>query len=592
MRKDSRGLRILHPNLRLLGAKGVYRPSLIFTMAGSFILLAMAFELGYAKIEPGFFLLRSSIGSVIMIAFLMAWGWLSDRIFKSTSVRAWLNVFAAFASGLVRSFSLAAIPFTALSSATTGNSLSRALLAASMNVMFFVSVGLAQSLRRSFVREEAKRQAAVHAAMVFRESMDERIAHEESKLRESVSKVLLPILYNISSFAGEAKSSDDLKMVVQNISEALRFKLKPLSQSIGQLEPVAATQSLKTQPEIVSITKLPKETRPVELVSGPMQLAVLGTLLVTMGMFRNTNPWLMVLFAILNLASVWGSQLFIRRVVPNYKMSVPVGFFFLLALNVLSFMVPAITVSFEDLTFKPNLGILISVAVAIGISTFLIAFVGLLDYNTTAKRQGRRRAEAALARSVDIFNQHAWVARRSWRYLVHGDVQSAFTLASNRFADSQNPTFEEMQVATEDLTRALRALERGPQPATGIREAMKSQRDTWAGVCDVTFEITEGDLAKIADNKDLSFAFNEIFKELIGNASRHAGANEISISIKQNDLGGFDLIADNTGIWKAESTSTARLGLGSAMFTELTSTWTRGPRIGGQGTRVSMEIPA
>lgn len=181
-----------------------------------------------------------------------------------------------------------------------------------------------------------------------------------------------------------------------------------------------------------------------------------------------------------------------------------------------------------------------------------------------------RRDNDSLAREVSLFEQQMWIARRNWSFVVHGTVQAALTAAITRLSSDENLEKYQIDMVMQDLNRAKEALSKTPEIDIDLNAALPNLVATWAGICNVKFEITERANRALQKDSSARMCVNEICKEAVSNAVRHGEAKEVLVQI--------DRSADELLILKISNNGRLldpklRSGVGSAMLDELTLQW-------------------
>jgi signal transduction histidine kinase len=111
---------------------------------------------------------------------------------------------------------------------------------------------------------------------------------------------------------------------------------------------------------------------------------------------------------------------------------------------------------------------------------------------------------------------------------------------------------------------------------------------TWAGACDITFEIDATVRELLLADSNLAFCVNELSKEIVGNAFRHGGSNELHFSIEAGAESTVELIATSNGLPPAAN---PKPGVGLRMFDELSITWSMVPNKNNVGAKISLTLP-
>jgi two-component sensor histidine kinase len=81
---------------------------------------------------------------------------------------------------------------------------------------------------------------------------------------------------------------------------------------------------------------------------------------------------------------------------------------------------------------------------------------------------------------------------------------------------------------------------------------------------------------------------NELSKEIVGNAFRHGGSNELHFSIEASPDSTVELIATSNG---RPPVSNPKPGVGLRMFDELSISWSMIPNRNSVGAKVTLTLP-
>ncbi len=180
------------------------------------------------------------------------------------------------------------------------------------------------------------------------------------------------------------------------------------------------------------------------------------------------------------------------------------------------------------------------------------------------------RTNEEIRHELDLLEQSVWVAQRKWSYIIHGTVQGALVVASSRLEIAGSMDEQLKTSVKSDIERAKAVLIDPPSFDRPARELMEEIVDTWAGVCDFTYQISPSAEAALAKSQTSTTCLVEITKELISNAKRHGGATKFWLNAHLDQGGDLALVAGNNGTNKGSSDGS---GLGFEMISQLTRNW-------------------
>ena len=572
-----------------MGRKGALSPVIAARIVFWFTVTVFAYELGFTRMPFWFFGIRSIVGAIGTFLLLWGWGKLTETLITRELPRAVANFTGVYAISMFRSIALGQLEL-AVTQTSYGLPLNRALLGGGVTIAMFVAFTFAAGLKNDFAQETAALNGTRLALKNMRATLTERVATEEERIRESANRILLPVLEKLTDYATASKSTKQVQLVIDDIRNALQSQVRPLAQSLSRMYSVEQYRFPTVPVETRKLRTLPKAFTPAEALSIPMQLLATGPLMIALAVFRNSDPLFMLLLVAMNLTTVPLAIYLFRRFFAGIKLPTKSALVVLAIMHILLWLGPSMSMGFDDGAWLPNPALYGSLIVVILVTGYSLGNISLMFYNTNAMANSRRKAEASLEREETIFSQRIWVARRYWRYLIHGDVQSAFTLAASRIIESANPSQKDLDQAIADLNRASESLRVGPKPHAELRTSLADLKAAWVGVCEVGVTVSPAVDKAVAENLDLAFVINELAKECVGNAARHAHAKNIHIDLAVCEDSKLQLQATNDGQALNDLDSKKGGSIGSDMFDELTTSWSRVVGPNGVGAIVTLAI--
>jgi signal transduction histidine kinase len=175
-----------------------------------------------------------------------------------------------------------------------------------------------------------------------------------------------------------------------------------------------------------------------------------------------------------------------------------------------------------------------------------------------------------LARAITRLKQNLWLSRRQLVSQLHGTVQGAITAAVTRLANAAPNDQKALDLAQEDLDRAVAALQKGAEQELDLIESLSGLQVSWEGVCDFTWRVNQRDLDLIELNPNNAFYIFAITTEAISNAIRHGGATKVHLDLATRD--GWNLLLEISNDGTPPPPEIAR-GTGTKLISELSSTW-------------------
>lgn len=382
-----------------------------------------------------------------------------------------------------------------------------------------------------------------------------RLELENRELQQKAQTALLPAITEIQ--AELANSRHEYLVVAEKIQDTLKNTVKPLGQSLRVIfddEQIAANIDARyVKPwGAIPFRFNPRDTfSPSFIVWFWLPVSILASLTLT------ERPSLMILFA--ELFITWLIMLLVRLLLPNRKLH----FSFSIGLQIIAVLGPVtvVTLLFKN-SFINEAGPLMFVAWVAYSYGALIELA--LDRSTKAAAALTEQLQSA----KEAVSQKLWIAKRNWSYLIHGRVQ-AHMLAAQLLAGKGNLTVEQVSKIKHHFDEILEVLKFPPMPDVDLVSELNDLEVTWSGVAKIEFEFDIDALAVLDQDSALRFAINEISKEAVSNAVKHAKADEVAIRVSL-DQGDLLFKAQNNG---DKPTKNSRVSLGAEMLSELCRDW-------------------
>ena len=435
-----------------------------------------------------------------------------------------------------------------------------------------VLFGLATSLYQSFKQNQATLASLLQTQnqlLGLRESAEVIVLEEELRLVQQTQAELLPQLQLLDASlesTGFARIQRD--KMINDIRTTIETRVRPLS---DELKSSAQVRALPLRSSRVQARKF--------LVPGKLNLHDAfrpGELFAMTSLVFVASPFVIIgsawgLFGLLAALHYGLWLLLFRHLIPvRLTLKTPIAVLLLTLLALL----PVVPVSATLLAFAPNVGesqlVTAAIAYSVAVAAAGLAFLHGLYQALEAAQLELKQQIAELGRETSRFEQQLWSARRNWGYVIHGTVQSALTAALMHLQTQQGSDEELIKVVRQDIRRALQALGEKPVARADLKSAMADLSDTWAGVCDIDWQIADEARQELLADPDLCFCTKEIVKEAIANAVRHGGATSVSVSLAIESDHTLVLEAVNNGRVLDKA---AEAGLGSQIIRDLSYFW-------------------
>ncbi len=435
-----------------------------------------------------------------------------------------------------------------------------------------VLFGLATSIDQSFRLTRAtvaSLEQTENQLLGLRESAEVIVLEEELRLVQQTQLHLMPQLEQLDASlesTGFARAKRD--RLIQDIRNTIETRVRPLSDELKSSAQVRAVplDSPKVQQSKIRIPRrlnLRDAFRPGEIFALTAVAFVACPLLII-------GPiWGLFGFIAALHFGLW--LLVFRTLIPaTLTLKTPMGVLVLTLLGVAPVVpVSAVLFAYAPIVFDAQFMTAALVFMALVAGAGLSFLHGLYQALELAQRELSRRIED-LRRETSRFEQQLWSARRHWGYIIHGTVQSSLTAALLHLNAHKGTDEEVVKVVRQDISRALQALRERPIARADLKSTMAELQDTWGGVCNIDWHMSNEARQALVADADLCFCTKEIVKEAISNAVRHGGATVMTVSLAIESGHTLVLEAVNNGRVLDEE---AKAGLGSQIIRDLSYFW-------------------
>lgn len=209
-------------------------------------------------------------------------------------------------------------------------------------------------------------------------------------------------------------------------------------------------------------------------------------------------------------------------------------------------------------------------AIGIVAAVYLTASYSIQNQYRVQLHRDLELTNQKLQQEITKLRQALWLSRRQLISQLHGTVQGAITAAVTRLSSSQPNDASALELAQQDLDRAVAALQLQPTYDLDIVAALNDLATSWEGVCEFTWELTASDLALIDSAPETAYYVAAIAKEAVSNAVRHGGAKKARLCAYPLLDGQLGLQILNDG---ALPNAEMQSGTGAKVLSELTTSW-------------------
>lgn len=417
-----------------------------------------------------------------------------------------------------------------------------------------------------------------------RQLSDKAAASANQKLKLIALESLEQDIEKIGHGLKSASDQKDLWRLSVEIKQLIESRVRPLSKTLlnssGLLAELQQDQQKLEQPARISELQISprKDSR-----FGLAYLVASTNIFVTIAQLSDLTTALSVQFVSLSFPLIAWVLCHLRR--GSAQSSIAGAIVWFSFVNVVAYLPTLWAINFFSRQFEALVPIQLTAFFVLAIVSFAFTSWASFQRSRAERLEQMLEAQAELKRELSIVDQHVWLAKRKWSYLVHGTVQGALSVASSRLTFSDSPSEELAKQVLKDVERAKLALQEAIEFRKNAKELAQEIKKTWEGLCEVSFELTDEVWAVLDSDESARNCLFEICKELVSNAYRHGKALNVWISCYLSQGSDLRLTASNNGLGLPADFVP---GLGFSMFDDLTENWELEP---GPDNRITASIP-
>lgn len=404
-------------------------------------------------------------------------------------------------------------------------------------------------------------------------NLTKELQKQKDKLLESVMATLVPQLEGI---LGGVKNSADRKTLSLQLRDSIDQVVRPLSHQIADLS------LTDTHSEPAGLTSLRREISRVPIrdrFKEKIQISsAFNLLLFTAASLVFVLPGFAVLFgftsgllpALISLAIVIGvnviSKLFFTRVKLAAFWFVPISVAVGSASAWVFTWMNTISGQVADADFV-NFNAL-NVSIIQIFSTLVAVQQEISWHHLEAAKIENQNLEAYVSR----LRQEVWLSRQRLAKAVHGKTQSKLQAAALRLQISKfdSTTIEEI---AQSVSTSLTELKDFSKSSFSLNESLEELRLLWKGVCEISLDVAPRLLDRIEASASTAGCLDELIREGVTNAIKHAAADEVDIRIFQNGENQLQVEIRNSLAIGANHLPKLSPGYGSHIFDEVSLEW-------------------
>ena len=438
-----------------------------------------------------------------------------------------------------------------------------------LNAALYVFMGYA-FVRGSFLdfkKVRSEYSAVLAEFKAFKSGALARLDQENQELKDRAQVALMPALKGIQEAL--AIANEQPLLVAEKIQDTLKYTVRPLGRDLrGVFDDEELSNEIQAE-KIKPWGSIPKRINPRNTFNPTFAAWVWLPVVVASNLVLNNrvSAWVTAI----DLVACWLMMSAVRQLLPNRKINSFLSF----SLQILAVYLPIRLTSYLNVLWAPA-GIsanafLNQVGTLILVASICFTYVAVTEITMYQSGRALEQIKLQLLEAREVVSQKIWVAKRNWSYLVHGSVQ-AHLLAAQLLASSGKIDDDKVSKIKNHFETLLEILNHPPKPSVDLLQEISDLEATWAGVTSINFEFAPEALVLLENNGSMRFAVNEIAKEAVSNAVKHAQANhvEIRVEIAQGDL---VVTAANNG---KKPLKEMQRSLGSEMLDELTKDWSLG----------------
>jgi signal transduction histidine kinase len=407
----------------------------------------------------------------------------------------------------------------------------------------------------------------------LQENVNSKIAQSQSRITESVSSIINPVLTEISKDIEKLSwdPSANKEEAAKKLESASMELVRPLGHKLFNPGLEDAENSLKKidqlRQKIPLLMLLNRKIR-LSVVFNPALVSVL-----IIGFFGSSFFFVAGLpgFLIGCLATTAVSGLvleILRRTSRNTYLRAPavsfIGITSGFSVSLLYVLIPMVT------NLKIDFSYLLFVAFGATLVLVLTPIFTLLYDTLQFALAERDKSNLARATLVARSRQEVWQKQKQIAKIVHGSVQSRLNAARIKLRQASELSPELLASVVQDLDLAKQDLEPPNQETSyGLERQLDELAEFWKGVCEVEINIFTSSAVALAKDSSATQAVVEVVSDGISNAVKHANAKTTKVEVSTGEGSSVIVRVSNP----ANEIHKQRSGLGTMVLNQLAIYW-------------------
>ena len=379
---------------------------------------------------------------------------------------------------------------------------------------------------------------------------------EESNLNEEINDLLLREVKNLNSQSNQE--------IIASLQKLINDIVRPISHNLANQIPKWKSEDFASRPDRVSIREILLGIKPENAI----KIKILSTLMLLQTLpFISIYGWVTVLKIELTILILFPMSLkitqillvrFTSKITPALRLilifaslgisAVPTG-------SVIYFFIRNSPDPYYFLKAGPSFTML---------AAGLIITSSALQNATKSVREELGKTNDELRWIIARKNLVIWNLRGSLSRNLHGPIQSAIQVSVfdlRKAVESDALNSELIERIQENISDAIYNLNTKNPKSTGVQQVFDDVVETWSDHCNIAIHVLGETLEILTEDSAARSASEEIVREFVSNALRHAEAKNVEINITHTDKC-LLVSATNDGLeFKEESSKGLGLGL-------------------------------
>jgi signal transduction histidine kinase len=379
---------------------------------------------------------------------------------------------------------------------------------------------------------------------------------EESNLNEEINDLLLREVKNLNSQSNQE--------IITSLQKLINDIVRPISHNLANQIPKWKPEDFASRPDRVSIREILLGIKPENAI----KIKILSILMLLQTLpFISIYGWVTVLKIELTILLLFPMSLKITQILLvrfTSKMAPSLRLILIFASLGIS-AVPTGSVIYFFIRNSPDPYYFLKAGPSFTmLAAGLIITSSALQNATKSVREELGKTNDELRWIIARKNLVIWNLRGSLSRSLHGPIQSAIQVSVfdlRKAVESDALNSELIERIQENISDAIYNLNTKNPKSTGVQQVFDDVVETWSDHCNIAIHVSGETLEILTEDSAARSASEEIVREFVSNALRHAEAKNVEINITHTDKC-LLVSATNDGLeFKEESSKGLGLGL-------------------------------